>query len=89
MAHMFGRISVGSYDAFRSVFDGHEDMRRMAGVTGKSVYRSLDDPNEITIRLDFSDSDAAKAFASSEKLKAAMKEAGVRSAPTIWFVEET
>lgn len=89
MAHMFGRLSVNDYDTFRGVFDSHEDMRQAAGVTGKTVYRSVDDPNEITVRLDFSGTDAAKAFASSDSLKAAMQEAGVQGPPTIWFVDAT
>jgi hypothetical protein len=89
MAHMFGRLSVNDYANFRSIFDAHEDMRQAAGVTGKTIYRSVDDPNEITIRLDFSTSEAAKTFASSEGLKGAIQKAEVKGPPTIWFVDET
>jgi hypothetical protein len=89
MAHMFGRLSVSDYDTFRGVFDSHEDMRQAAGVTGKTVYRSVDDPNEITVRLDFPTAQGAKTFASSDGLKAAMQEAGLQGSPTIWFVDAT
>lgn len=89
MAHMFGRIAVEDYSHFRNVFDSHEDIRQAAGVTGHTVFRSVDDPNEVTIKLDFSTAEAAKAFAASEPLHEAMKEAGVQGPPTIWFVHAT
>lgn len=89
MAHMFGRLSVSDYDTFRDIFDSHEDMRQAAGVAGKPVYRSVDDPNEITVRLDFPTTEGAKAFASSDGLKEAMQEAGVQGPPNMWFVDAT
>ena len=89
MAHMFGRISVGDYTAFRNIFDSHEAMRQAAGVTGKAVFRSVDNPNEVTVRLDFPTVEAAKAFAASDGPKAAMQKAGVQGPPTTWFVDAT
>ena len=89
MAHMFGRLSVSDYDTFRGIFDSHEDLRQAAGVTGKTVYRSVDDPNEITVRLDFPTREGAKAFGSSDGLKVAMQEAGVQGPPNMWFVDAT
>ena len=61
MAHMFERLSVSDYHTFCGIFDSHEDMRQAAGVTGKTVYRSVDDPNEITVRLGFPATEGAKA----------------------------
>ncbi len=51
MAHMFGRIPVEDYSHFRGIVDDHEEMRQSAGVTAHTVYRSVDDPNEVTITL--------------------------------------
>jgi hypothetical protein len=48
--------------------------------------RSVDNPNDVTVSHDFKTSEAAKAFASSLNLKNAMQNAGVKSAPQIWFV---
>ena len=89
MAHMFGRATVEDYEAFRKVFDEAEEVRRSAGVTGTTVYQSVDNPNELTIRLEFSTADAAKTYASSEVLRECMKRSGLQGAPTIWFVNET
>ncbi|MEX1173558.1 MAG: cyclase, partial [Chloroflexota bacterium] len=55
------------------------------GVTAKAVYQAADNANDITVTHDFATLEAAKAFAGSQELKAAMRDAGVNSAPTIWF----
>lgn len=89
MANMFVRGTVGDYALFRATFDGAADMRKSAGATGTTVYRSAEDPNEITIRADFPTMDQAKAFAASEDLREAMQRAGVEGPPEIWFVNET
>jgi hypothetical protein len=89
MANMFVRGTVGNYALFKDTFDSEDEMRRAAGSTGNAVYQSADDPNEITIRADFPSIDEAKAFASSEGLKEAMKRGGVTGPPTIWFVNQT
>ena len=89
MVQMFARSCVADYGAFRRTFDEKEPMRQSAGVTGHQVYQSVDDPNEVTIRLEFPTAEAAKAFASSDELREAMKQAGIKDSPTIWFVNET
>ena len=58
------------------------------GVLGGAVFRSADDRSDVTVLHDFAAVRKAKAFASSAKLKAAMREAGVRGAPKIWIVTE-
>ena len=63
MAHMFGWVTVEDYATFPKTFDGAEEIRRSAGSTGNNtVYQSADNPNEITIRIEFPTADAAKAF---------------------------
>ena len=86
---MFARITVGDYATYRATFDSLEHVRRAAGVTAQSVFQSADDPNDITVELDFPTVEAAKAFASSDALREAMKTAGVQGPPTIWFANET
>jgi heme-degrading monooxygenase HmoA len=89
MVQMFVRVSVEDYGTFRKTFDEKEPMRQSAGATGHAVYQSVDDPNEVTIRVEFPTAEAATAFASSEALREAMKQAGVATPPTIWFVNES
>ena len=53
------------------------------------MYRDVDDGNDVTAWHDFNNLEAAKAFANSTELKAAMKGAGVIGAPTVWITRHT
>jgi hypothetical protein len=86
---MYVRHDVADYAAWRKVYDGFDAERIGLGVTAQSVYRSLDNPNDVTVSHDFKTSEAAKAFASSPNLKNAMQNAGVKGPPQIWFVIPT
>ena len=86
MVRMFARHQVADYDAWRKVYDAFD--RESLGVRGHAVYQTLDDPNEVTVWHDFDDGAAAESFAGSDDLKATMAEAGVVSAPNIWFTTE-
>jgi hypothetical protein len=85
MVTLFVRHTVAEYDAWRRVFDSFSAMQDALGVTAKAVYQGADDTNDITVTHDFATLEAAKAFTGSQELKAAMHDAGVTSAPTIWF----
>jgi quinol monooxygenase YgiN len=86
MVRMFARHQVADYDAWRKVYDAFD--RASLGVRQHAVYRSVIDPNEITVWHDFDDRATAEAFVGSDDLKAAMTEAGVISAPNIWITDE-
>jgi hypothetical protein len=87
MATMFVRHTVADYAAWRRIFDGFAPTQEAMGVTDKAVYQEVDNPNDITVTHDFATLEDARAFAGSAELKAAMHDAGVTSAPTIWFTE--
>ena len=90
MAHIFVRATVEDYAGFRQVFDGAEEMRQAAGALSHSVYQSVDDPNEVVVRVEFPTADAAKAFSTSEGLRNAMKKAGLQGGPPkLLVVNET
>jgi hypothetical protein len=88
MVRLFVRHQVDDYDAWRKVYDGFDETRRSMGVSDAIVYRSIDDPNDLTVWHDFDSADQARSFAGSEELHEAMGRAGVAGAPEIWFVEE-
>lgn len=85
MATMFVRHTVADYAAWRRIFDDFAPTQKALGVTDKAVYQAADNENDITVTHEFATLEAAKAFADSQELKAAMHDAGVTSAPTIWF----
>jgi hypothetical protein len=79
---------VNDYTTWRKGYDEFDEERNSMGVTADAVYRSIDDGNDVTVWHDFDSDQAAKSFASSERLKEVMKDAGVASDPEIWFVTE-
>jgi hypothetical protein len=89
MVRMFVKHKVHDYTAWRKGYDAFESTRIKLKARGHAVYRDVDDGNDVTAWHDFDNLEAAKAFANSNELKAAMKGAGVIGAPTIWFTHHT
>ena len=87
MVRMMIRHAVRDYAVWRRAYNAFDRERRKMGVTGHAVYRNYSRPNEVTVSHDFASISKAKAFAASRRLREVMKGAGVRSAPTIWFVK--
>jgi hypothetical protein len=58
MAHAVTRIQVGDYDQWRTMFDQDAPGAR-ANATQVRVLRSVDDPNEVVILLEFDSVDDA------------------------------
>ena len=85
MITLIARHPVADYDAWRTVFDEFYPVRVKAGVIGESVYRSIDDPNEVTVVLDFSTEEAARAFPDNTEIKGATHKAGDIGTFTQWF----
>jgi opacity protein-like surface antigen len=82
---MYVRHEVNDYATWRKNYDAFKAERNKMGVIGAAVYRSVDNPNDVTVTHDFKTPDKAKAFASSTRLKEVMEKAGVKGAPQIWF----
>jgi quinol monooxygenase YgiN len=82
------RHTVEDYARWREGFDNHTPARQAGGATNEVyVMRNVDDPNEITLILGWSDLQQARAFAGSASLKEAMQKAGVTGPPEIRFLE--
>jgi hypothetical protein len=82
---MFIRHEVNDYATWRKGYDTFNAERKKLGVTGAAVYRSVDNPNDVTVTHDFKSADKAKEFSSSARLKEVMAKVGVKGAPQIWF----
>ncbi len=76
---------VKDYDAWKKVFDDDKKARMDAGLIDRSLGRSFDDPNMVTIVCAVTDEKKARDFAQSKELKDKMAAAGVTGAPTIHF----
>jgi hypothetical protein len=59
MAYIVTRIQVGDYESWRRMFDQDRPRAREKAATQR-VLRSVDDPNEVVILLDFESTDDAR-----------------------------
>jgi quinol monooxygenase YgiN len=79
---------VKDYDAWKPVFDSHQDMRKQAGFLGEGVMRGVDKPNLVVVYVPGTDPAKMKEFTESKDLKDKMKEAGVKGKPTILIFKD-
>ena len=87
MIYIYVHHTVEDYATWRKGFDDHAPARQAAGATEEAyIMQTVDNPNEITAILGWSDVEKAKAFAQSPELKAAMEKAGVTSPPEVRFL---
>ena len=59
MAFILTRINVGDYDAWKPLFDQDVPQAR-AAAKGWRVFRSVDDPGEVFVLVEFESADEAR-----------------------------
>lgn len=82
------RHPVADYEAWRRADDAFEAERRRMGALSHAVYQSVDDPQDITVEMDFATAHAARAYADSRHVRDRMATAGVAGTAEIWLVME-
>ena len=89
MVRMYARHEVDDYGSWREGYDAfHSGPAAEQGVKAHAVYRSVGNPNDITVTHDFDSATEAEAFVNSDELRGAMEAAGVTGQPNIWITEE-
>jgi hypothetical protein len=88
MVRLFVRHTVADYAAWRQGYDDFDEQRKPMGVKDDAVFRSVDNPNDVTVWHDFDSADEARSFTASDELRDAMERAGVQGEPQVWVVEE-
>jgi heme-degrading monooxygenase HmoA len=87
MINISVRHTVEDYAKWRVGFDAHATARRSAGATGASqVFRDVENPNQITVLLEWDSADNARKFTNDPGLKEAMQASGVTSVPEMHFL---
>jgi hypothetical protein len=87
MVRLFVRHNVNDYAAWRKAYDDFDEERQSMGVGDHAVFRTVGEPNDVTLWHDFASVESAEAFMASERLREVMEGAGVAGEPTIWYVE--
>jgi hypothetical protein len=77
---------VRDFDAWKPVFDEHEDVRRGHGEIEHRVYRGLHEPLRVIVHNDFPGEEAARAFMADPSLAGAMERAGIEGEPWLGMI---
>ena len=84
-AYSIATHPVKDFDAWKTVFDRFEPVRKEGGELSAVVLRHSDDANVVSVINTWNSIETAQAFFAREDLKAGMGEAGVTSPPTFIF----
>jgi hypothetical protein len=87
MAFVLTRINVGDYDAWKPMFDEDSPGARRAA-KGHRIFRSLDNPGEVFILVEFASPDAAKAGRERLLASGVLDRFSDKAAPTVVEVAE-
>ncbi|MBI4300450.1 MAG: cyclase [Chloroflexi bacterium] len=87
MPYLLVRHKVADFSNWKPIFDEHEPTRANAGSQGGLLFRSVDDPNEVFVLLEWDAQSRAREFAQSEDLRQAMDRAGVLGPPDVYFMD--
>jgi heme-degrading monooxygenase HmoA len=85
-AFTFMRGRVESFEKFQTTFAAGDEMRRSAGMRATTVARDAQDPSVVVVQSRWDDVASAKRFLASDRMREAMKTAGVQS-PEMHFLE--
>jgi len=79
--------TVEDFDKWKAGYDSHADERTKSGCKSGTVYTNPSNHKQITILFEWDSKENFQKFSSSESLKAAMMNAGVKSPPDVKFLE--
>lgn len=84
MCYLILRSTVADYDQWHPFFEGNESIRRSNGATGiTQIYRDVDQPNNITVIMEWDKPENAIRFSKDPLLAALMAKSGVIGKPTL------
>jgi heme-degrading monooxygenase HmoA len=88
MAFIMTRLQVGDYDVFKPMFDQDSPGTR-ATATGYRLFRSVEDPNEVFIQVEFDSAEDANAGRDKLLSAGVLERWSDRTGPTVVEVAET
>lgn len=79
---------VSDFTTWKPVFDSAFTFRHSFGEESYKIFRSVTDPNDVTLLLSFATAAAAQKFVDSDALRSRMKEGGVIGEPNVQVLSE-
>ncbi len=77
MPYSLSRVKIDDYVKFKSGFDEASALRRAYGAKGAKLFRDVDDPDDITLLVEWDNFEDARKFLQAEEVREALKRAGV------------
>ena len=87
MIRMLCRNKVADFGNWKAILDSHKDAHHQAGLTLESLWRGLEDPNNVFFVFAVADLNRAKAFIAAPEAAKAGRDSGVIEGD-YWFVGE-
>lgn len=87
-ASMFVKHEVEDFDKWKAAFDGGAMGREKAGIVGTSVSRVKGADTTVVVHMTGKNLDGMKAYATSDRMKEAMKQSGAKGEPEIWVAAD-
>jgi hypothetical protein len=84
MNYMLIRHRVKDFAKWKMIFDAAYPVRKSFGEKNCRVFRNADDPNDVTVLMEWDDLQKALRYSQSEDLKMGMKAAGVVGEPVVY-----
>lgn len=85
------RHRVGDFEAWKAVFDERLDARLAGKVTGHRLTRSVQDPNEVEVVMEFAsraDAEAYRGYMEQPSTQEALARAGVVEHAPMWIGDQ-
>ena len=87
MLKVMTKFEVNDFTKWQTSFKDGEGMRMDAGSKGVQVFQSVEDPNTVTVIMDWDDKEKAMAFSRSPELREAQQKSGVNSIPEVFILQ--
>lgn len=88
MTYIIVRHKVKDYRKWKQAVHDHREMRKTSGEKSFRVFRSVEEPNNVTVLCEWESLAKARKFIQSEELREAMKKAGVKGKPQVYFFNQ-
>jgi heme-degrading monooxygenase HmoA len=86
MPRLLARLKISDYARFKPVFEQISAVRKRYGSKGGVLLRDADNPNEMTVLLEWDNLENARKYVQSDELKKALQTGGVKA--NFYFLDE-
>ena len=89
MAFMLGHFDVGDYDTWKRERFDKDPAGRVQAAKSHAISRSVDNPSEVFVRVEFASVEDAKTFRERLLSSGALDNVDVKTPPTVVEVADT